>query len=403
MSDPSVNTTGTTTAEGGSAPSPRIFISVAEQSADEHAAGLIKAFLTRHPNAVFHGLAGPAMQAVGCGCLHDMTTKSAMATAALARVPEALRTMKRLKAHLATTHYDAAVVVDSPALNLTVAKICRKRGLPVLYYIAPQTWAWGWRWFRNRRLRQRVNRVACIWPFEEPHFRKDGIHATYVGHPSFDRLTTLKIDESRVAALRGNSAPVITILPGSREHVIREVFPGQLEVAKAIATTHRKARFLVAAAGESARELINAIAAQVRSKTTFDLIGGDEDRAAAIRAADLVLTASGTVTLEVMYHATPMIVMYNTARLPYQLLGRWLITTPYFSLPNIVAGRKIVPEFMPFYRSTDPIIAQATEWLATPATLQRVRRDLQETIAPLCKPGAADNTARELEAVMMPT
>ncbi|MBI5761999.1 MAG: lipid-A-disaccharide synthase [Planctomycetes bacterium] len=376
---------------------PRIFISVAEQSADEHAAGLVRAFKLLHPAAQFNGLAGAALRAEGCECFHDMTAKSAMAAAAIARIPEGLRLMKRLRAHVANEKYDAAVVIDSPALNLSVAKICRNAGIPVLYYIAPQTWAWGWTKWRNARLRDRVSRVACIWPFEEPHFRADGIDATFVGHPSFDRLCALRVDEERIASLRKDAAPVLTILPGSRGHVIDEVLPGQLEIAKAVSTLNRKARFLVVAANEQAAEQINAVAKEVNPGVKFELLRGEADRAAAIRAADLVLVASGTITLEVAFHGTPMIVMYNTARWGYELVGRWLLKTPFLSIPNILAGREIVPEFMPYYKSTDPIIARVTEWLATPTTLARVRRDLQQTLAPLAKPGAAANAARMLD------
>ncbi|MEK6642721.1 MAG: lipid-A-disaccharide synthase [Planctomycetota bacterium] len=379
---------------------PRIFISVAEQSADEHAAGLVRAYKALRPSARFNGLAGAALRAEGCECFHDMTTKSAMAMAALARVPEALRLMKRLRKHLATEHYDAAVVVDSPALNLPVAKACRRVGIPVLYYIAPQTWAWGWRAWRNARLRDRVSRVACIWPFEEPHFRSDGIDATYVGHPSFDRLAAMQVDESRIASLRGDASPVLTILPGSRGHVIDEVLPGQLEIAKAVSVLNRKSRFIIVAANDRAAERIAAVSKETGLNVKYELLRGDADRAAAIRAADLVLVASGTITLEVAYHGTPMIVMYNTARWGYQLVGRWLLKTPFLSIPNIIAGREIVPEYMPYYTSTDPIIARVVEWLATPATLARVRRDLKQTIEPIAKPGAAANAARMLDELV---
>lgn len=381
-------------------PAPRIFISVAEPSADEHAAGLIQAFRALRPGATFCGLAGAAMREAGCECLHDMSSRSVMALAALARIPEALGLLRRLKKHFAGRSYDVAVVVDSPALNLPIAKVCRKAGIPVLYYIAPQTWAWGWRWWRNRRLRRRVNRVACIWPFEEAHFRKDGIETNYVGHPSFDRLLALKVNEARVAAFRAGGSPVITLLPGSRQHVIDEVLPGQLEVARAVAMHHRRAKFVIVAASEQAKDWIQSAVATLRASVAFELVWGAEERTAAIRAADMALVASGTITLEVMYHGTPMIVMYNTPRWSYQLVGRWLINTPFLSLPNILAGREIVPEFMPYYRRVDPIIARTVEWLATPATLERVRRDLREMIQPLAKPGASANAAAQLAALL---
>jgi len=395
---------------------PRIFISVAEQSADEHAAALIRAFSDDHPEVAFHGLAGPAMQAAGCKCLYDFTRLSAMAMAAFRRVPEAYRVLGLVKQSLRQGRagagdgparrpaYDAAVMVDSPALNLPIAKLFQRRRIPVLYYIAPQTWAWGPRGWRNARLRKRVNRVACLWPFEQPYFRAAGISATYVGHPSIDRLLAAKVQEHRIKELRGGVSPVITLLPGSRSHVVNEVLPGQLDVATAIAGRFHKARFLTVAASEEIKSLILTHIKRLRPGmnrlSEVPVLCGAADRAAAIRAADLVLVASGTVTLEVAYHGTPMIVMYNAGRWPYLLLARWLITTRHLSIPNILAGREIVPEFMPYYRSIDPIVARAIEWLSTPDTLARVRRDLVETIKPLMKPGAAKNAAKELAATL---
>lgn len=373
-----------------------VFISAAEQSADEHAAALIRAFTRLRPGSRFRGLAGPAMRAAGCDCIEDLTTRSAMAAAAFRRVPEAWLLLRRLRAHLNETPYDAAVVVDSPALNLPIAKLCRRANVPVLYYIAPQSWAWGWRWWRNRRIRNRVDRIACIWPFEEAYFREANIPATFVGHPSFDRLLSQRPDPSRIAELRGTHAPVVALLPGSRRHVVDEVLPGQLDAAGALAIRYPKARFLFVAANSEARARIEqALAARKKTLQTLILMG-DAERAAAIVAADFALVASGTVTLEVAYHGTPMIVMYNAGRWTYHLLGRWLITTPHLSLPNILAGRRIVPEFMPYYHSADPIIATAVEWLASPSKLERVRHDLREIIRPLAKAGAAESAAAQL-------
>jgi lipid-A-disaccharide synthase len=377
---------------------PRIFISVAEQSADEHAAAFIRALRQTRPGASFAGLAGPAMRFEGCDCFHDMTARSAMALAAIYRAPEALLLLNRLRGYFSSQRFDAAVLVDSPTLNLPIAKLCRRHGIPVLYYIAPQTWAWA-SW-RNGRIRQRVNRLACIWPFEEKWFRDAGIPATYVGHPLFDRLLALHIDDARIAALRAGGSPVITILPGSRTHVVREVLPGQLQVAQSLAARFKRARFLIVPANDEMRSLIGSLVARHPRSLPIEILSGPADRATAIRAADLVLVASGTVTLEVAYHATPMIVMYNASRWMYRLIGRWLISTKYLSIPNILAGRQIVPEFMPYYRTVDPIVAAAVAWLSSPSALQRVRADLHELIKPILRSGAAENAAAELAAIL---
>lgn len=169
--------------------------------------------------------------------------------------------------------------------------------------------------------------------------------------------------------------------------------PGQLDVAAALAIRHRGIKFVVGASSEESRALIESIIRGRARSLPLTIVEGALNRAAAIVAADIVLVASGTVTLEVAYRNAPMIVMYNGSALAYNLIGRWLITTPHLSIPNILAGREIVPEFMPYYRSVDPIIATCVEWLSTPGKLEKVRHDLAATIQPLVKSGAAENTA----------
>ncbi|MCB9855899.1 MAG: lipid-A-disaccharide synthase [Phycisphaerales bacterium] len=382
------------------AQAPRIFVSVAEQSADEHAAILVRAFKQSHPDARFSGLAGPALQAEGAESFENLTGQSAMAAAAFKKIPWALRLMRRVRRYLNAEHYDAAVLVDSPALHLPMAKICQSLGIPVLFFIAPQTWAWGPPNWRNQRIRKRVDRLACIWPFEEPYFQNAGINARYVGHPSFDRLAAVDVSQQAIDGHRLGAQQVISLLPGSRPHVINEVLPGQLEIATALARRFAKLRVLAVAANDDARNRIEELNKKLAPNLPITLLQGDDARAEAIRAADLVLVASGTVTLEVAYWATPMIVMYNSNRWLYRLIGRWLIRTPWLSIPNIVAQRDLVPEYMPYYTSTAPIAAQAIDWLSNPLARQRIRDDLRRTIQPLVKTGAAANAAEELRQLL---
>jgi len=377
-------------------PAKSVFVSVAEQSADEHVAAVIRAVHAEHPQVEFRGFAGPQMQAAGCECLEDLTAESAMAVAAFKKIPWALKLMRRVSAHLAEHHYDLALTSDSPALHLPMAKRCQKAGVPVMFFIAPQTWAWGPPNWRNQRVRARVNRLACIWPFEVPYFKKAGIDAIYVGHPSFDRLSQITPDANAMRSLRHNADPLITILPGSRGHEIAEILPGQLEVLAALRRHFANLQAVIVVAGESVRAPINQLINTIDESARPRLIDGDQQRADAICAADLVLATSGTVTLEVAYWNTPMIVMYNTNRVLYQLIGRHLIRTPYLSIPNIIAGREMVPEFMPYYTSTEPIAQQALEWLQDRNKLDAVRADLKATINPLVKTGAPQNVAREV-------
>jgi len=375
-----------------------IFISVAEQSADEHAAGLISAFSERFPESRFVGLAGRRMRSAGCVGLADLTGGATMLTSVAGRVPTAVATLSRVDRFLSREQVDAAVLVDSGTMHLPLARRCRARGVPVFYFIAPQTWAS--REWRVRAIRQRVDRLATILPFEEAYFRSRGVAATYVGHPLFDRLMAHATDPRLAAALRGDARPVVVLLPGSRRQVVREVLPGQLDVARDIAGRFRSARFLLAAANDRIAVEANRIVARhsdappVRVETNH--------RAEMIAAADLALVASGTATLEVAYHRVPMIVMYNArfARLGYPLLRGWMIQTRLFALPNILAGRRIVPEFMPYYRRTSEIAVAALELLSSEGLKERMRADLAAAIAPLARPGACAAAAGELAAML---
>lgn len=382
----------------GAADVRRIFISVAEQSADEHAAGVVLEFHRRFPETEFVGLAGPRMRAAGCRCIEDLTTRASMLTGVVERLPAALATVSRVDRFLARNRLDAAVLVDSGTLHLPLARRCKARGLPVLYFIAPQTWAS--RPWRNRAIRERVDRLAAILPFEEAYFRQRGIPATYVGHPLFDRLANEPRDEARIGRLRGEAMPVVTLLPGSRRKVVREVLPGQIDVVREVSRRFRSARFLLAAANPGAAAVAREV---ISGRPDAPEIQIEEDyRSDVIRAADLVLVASGTATLEVAYHHTPMIVMYNArlARWAYPLLRGWMIQTEVFSLPNILAGRRIVPEFMPYCVNTSEIAMSALELLSSSSLRERMREELAELMQPIVRTGACASAAEQLAALL---
>lgn len=371
-------------------PEPLIFISAAEPSADLHGASLIRAVRRIRPDVRFAGVAGPAMRGEGCWTIYDMCHRSAMLTAAFGAIGAARRLWATSQAHLAEYPFRAAVLIDSPALHLPLAKRAKKLGVPVFYYIAPQVWAWGQ--YRVPRIRRRVDRMAVILPFEQEYFRKRGIDATFVGHPLFEVLLDRKLDEQRVSEVRGRGSPVVALLPGSRRHVVEEVLPGQLLVAAAIARRYPNAAFPVSVANPTTRQAIEPLVGRAGLSTTLH----DGENGEILSAADLVLAASGTATLEVAFYHKPMIIMYNGSRWGYRLVGRWLIRTRYLSLVNILAGREIVPEFMPYYTATAPIADQALRILTTPELSTRMEVDLSDIVGPLLKPGASENAARLL-------
>lgn len=333
------------------------------------------------------------MVAAGCDRIFDMTRHAGMILGALRALPQAAAMLTTADRHLRRYPFDAAVVIDSPTLHLPLADRAHAVGIPVLYYIAPQMWAWGA--YRIYKLRHRVDRLAVILPFEESYFRAQGVDATYVGHPLAEQLAHDVFNPKTIHEIRSRGAPVMALLPGSRRHVVAEVLPGQLDVATRVATTFPGATFGVSVAGRTVAPIIERLVkASGLSMKSIRLY--PEHRAELIRAADLVLVASGTMTLEVALHTRPMIVMYNASRAFYQLIGRWLIRTPHLSLPNILAGRPIVPEFMPYYRSTTPIADRAVELLRSEPARSAMAQELATVMEPLRRRRASERTAAML-------
>lgn len=372
----------------------RVFISAAEASADQHAAALIRTVRETRPDVRFVGVAGPKMVAAGCDRVFDMTGHSAMLLGVLGAAGRAMR-MRAVCDRLLREHrFDAVVVLDSPTLHLPLAAKAHALNIPVLYYIAPQLWAWGT--YRLHRLRNDVDRVAAILPFEEAFFRSHGIEATYVGHPLAEALDERAMDDKAIARVRDRGHPLIALLPGSRKHVVEEVLPGQLEVADFISTAMPRAAFGVSVAGERVADVVRNTVSSSRIATRVFTAPHDE----LIEAADLVLVASGTTTLEVAFRAKPMIVMYNASRVFYHLIARWMLHTTHLSLPNILAGREIVPEFMPYYRSTKPIAECAIHLLRNDSSRKRMSEDLKTVVHPLRGTRASQCTAKLLTTLL---
>jgi lipid-A-disaccharide synthase len=362
-----------------------IFISAAEASADAHAAKLIRQLREELGNVQCEGLGGEAMAAAGCKLLENLVDRSAMLTHAVGQVFFYRKLLKRVKRRFAENPPDVLVAIDSPAWNFHVALAAKKLGIPVLYYIAPQLWAWG-AW-RIGRLQSRVDKVACILPFEEAWFRARGIEAQYVGHPLFD-------DEPHIPppgpwAENNKEFPTVALLPGSRKHEIQQLWKPMQEIAKNIQKQFPQARFLTAVSSGPneillRRDLVDSLAIDIR-RTSVE---------AATRYADLALVASGTATLEVAAQNCPMIVLYHVPWLQWQLVGRWLVKTPYLSLVNILAERELAPEFMPFGGRIREVTDRALSLLQNDEQRQEMREALRDLVVPILKPGAAAQTAK---------
>jgi len=362
-----------------------IFISAAEASADMHAAKLIHQLRKEPENVQCEGLGGEAMAAAGCKLLENLVNRSAMLTHAIGQVFFYRKLLGRVKRHFAQNPPDVVVAIDSPAWNFHVALAAKKVGIPVLYYIAPQLWAWGvW---RIGKLQSRVDTLACILPFEESWFRERGIEAQYVGHPLFD-------DEQEISSPGpwseiSREFPTVALLPGSRKHEIQQLWKPMQEIAKNIQKEFPQARFLTSVSSETNEILLRR---NVEESLAVDIRRTSVE--AATRYADLALVASGTATLEVAAQNCPMIILYHVPWLQWHLVGRWLMKTSFLSLVNILADRELAPEFMPFGGRIQEVTDKALSLLQDDDQRQEMRIALRDLVEPILKPGAAAQTAK---------
>lgn len=372
----------------------RVFITVAEVSGDTHASQLVRSLKQLDPDMIIEGVGGPRMEAAGAKIHQETVSSAAMGWRGALRIAEVYKLLRWAGEHFDKHRPDLLIGVDSPSMNFHFAKLARQRGIPVLQYVAPQLWAWQeWRMKKVRRL---VDRLACILPFEEEYFRKHEVNATFVGHPLFDDLPARHDDGHERFPDR---PPVIGLLAGSRKSEAEGNFPHQLDVAKQILKQFPQAQFLVpttAATEPVVRQLLEHSPANFRHAVDqFDVM---------VPQCDLCITVSGTATLHVAAFGVPMIVVYRGSALLWHMLGRWLVRTRTYALVNLLNGspEHVVPEFIPWYGSNEPVANCAIEMLKNPEQLHRQREKLDTLVRTLDKPGASMNVAKMAMEMMQP-
>ncbi len=360
---------------------PTIFLTAAEASGDTHAANLIGALAERLPGARFVGVGGPRMAAAGCELLEDLTTHAAMLLEPLRKLRFYKRVIRRVGREMVARSASVLVPTDSPALNWHMAIAARRACVPVMYYVAPQVWAWApWRIKKVRRL---TDHVACILPFEQEYFRSRGVAATFVGHPMFDHLPDRPASRPEPPT---DGAWRIVLLPGSRAKEIRIHAPAMVAAAEQIRQRYAKAEFAFAAVDDLAADRIRDAAG-----TSLPIVTGRTHEQFA--TSHLALATSGTVTLEAAHFGIPMVVFYRTSRL-VSTIAKPLLRTPWLSLVNILAKKELVPELMPWFGRSDQLAEAVAGQLAAPASLARTSAALTALIDPLrCPDGATASSA----------
>lgn len=352
---------------------PIILFTAFEPSGDDHASAVIEALKESHPDADIRAWGGPKMQAAGAHLVARTGDDAVMGMPGLAKIREHKRINAEIERWVAQNPVAVHVPVDSPAANFPVCAITKAAGAKVVHLVAPQLWAWGpWRINKLRRL---TDHVLCLLPFEEPWFRERGVRASFIGHPLFDHAPDTAVLDAAIADWP-KGQPRVALMPGSRPSEMRANFALLLGAYNSLAREHPGMRGVVAATRPEVEPALRQIAkdADLDWPDSLAIRFGATD--AVVRWCELALVVSGTVTLQIARQHRPMVIVYKSSRLLWALVARWVIKTPFFTLPNLVAGREIVPELVPHFGGADPIANRAVALLENPDTAAAQRREL---------------------------
>ncbi len=374
---------------------PRILIVAGEASGDLHGGRLVEALSRHMPHLTVDGMGGPQMRKAGVQLMADAEGTAVVGLTELWEKRRALRdALQHLRRHLRTVRPALLVCIDFPDFNLLLARTAHRLGIPVCYFISPQIWAW--RRGRIRTIRRVVKKMLVLFPFEETLYREAGVNVTFVGHPLLDALGSVPSREvCRTALGVPDHVPVLGLLPGSRQAEVRRHLPILLAAASLLAATRRDLRLLLGLASPLDPHTVEAAVAASGLQVTI-LSGRSYE---VMRAADLLLAVSGTVTLEAAILGTPMIITYRLGALSW-LLGRLLVRVRFIGLPNLVANDEIVPELIQFDATPERLAIVAKEILESPERQRRMRGALAEVRARLGMPGATERAAREVLALL---
>jgi lipid-A-disaccharide synthase len=369
-----------------------IMLSAGEASGDLHGATMCRAIRALDPAVRLIGMGGPRMAAAGVEILVDPTADAAVGTSeAMGRVPALFRAYKLIVKRLRETRPLAIVLIDFPEFNLRLARQARRAGIPVVYFIPPQLWAW--RRGRIRQMARRVTRVLAAFPFEQRLYEEAGVPVEFVGHPLLDVVPG---DPDRARARErlgvGETRTLVGLLPGSREHEVSRLLPRMLDAAARLAVDGTRC-FVLGLAASVERSQVDALLArgaeaggppiQVVEGLTYEVMAG----------ADALLIASGTATLEAALVGAPMVVCYRVSRMT-ELMARLLKRSRWISLPNIVAGREAVPEILQDDVTGARLARELERLLVDPVAATAQRAAFKELRARLGEPGVGLRAAR---------
>jgi lipid-A-disaccharide synthase len=377
-------------------------ISCGEASGDLYAGALADALRAREPGVQLSGFGGPRFAAAGGHLVGDFRGFSVTGlTEAVAMIPRYYGMYRRLVAAARAQRPDVFVAIDLPDFNFRLAHAIGRLGVPVVYYISPQLWAW--RPGRMKTMKRIADRVLVIFPFEQAIYEKAGVPVEFVGHPLVDLARAREPREAFLSSLGLDpAAPTIAVLPGSRPNEVRAILPDLARAAAVIAARLPRAQFVVARAPGLDDELFSPVSGVRGSESVggrptpevqgpaFAVVSARTDDVLA--AADLALTASGTATVQAALHELPMIVVYRVSPLTYRL-GKPLVRVSTYAMANLVAGHTVVPELIQDDFTPEAVAREALSLLTDRGRWERTRAALAEVRARLGAPGASARAA----------
>lgn len=377
----------------------RILISAGEASGDLYASRVIAVLKSRHPKISFFGCAGPRMQAEGVRTIVDARSLSVVGIVeVLAHIPRIYREFRKLVRAAKSEKPDLAILTDSPDFHLRLAKKLHALGIPVVYLIAPQ--AWAWRQGRVRGMRQNIQQLLCIFPFEEAFFRQHVVPAQFIGHP-LARIVKPSMGRAEFCRKFGfqESDRIVVLLPGSRHGEVARHMPFLIDAARRI---QKAAQVRLICALPGGFGLKNANFPEPLSTASIQALGTPEAGIQVIEGstwdclaqAEVALAASGTVTIEAALLGAPMVTFYRVNALSW-ILGRWLVTAPFLSMVNLVAGRQVAAELIQGDMTGERMADETLRLLKDPAARAKMKADLQEVQAKLASDRDPMETAAE--------
>jgi lipid-A-disaccharide synthase len=352
----------------------KVLISAGEASGDLYASSLVEALRRRHPDIDFFGCTGPRLRNAGVRQIVDSASLAVVGLVeVITHLPRIRREFHKLLAAAERERPDAAILADSAGFHLRVARRLHAMGIPVIYLVAPQVWAW--RQWRLPLMRRVLTRLLCIFPFEKAFFEKHGIPTVYIGHP-LSRLVRPSATRQKLRIHWGvpEDQFLIAILPGSREGEIERHRPYLEDAIRRIEKDlPGKCRFFLALPpAAKIKERFSGSSIQVKEGQTWDILA----------CADVALAASGTVTVEACLLGAPLVTFYRVNRLSW-MLGKHLVRVPFFSMVNLIAGRKVVPELIQNEMTGERLAVEVVALLGDPARQAKMRGDLAEVAASL--------------------